>query len=51
MRPVLAAEVIKEFQGSGIEPDVWKLEGFDSAEDYKEINQSNKKRRKNKWSI
>jgi 5-dehydro-2-deoxygluconokinase len=43
MRPVLAAEVIKEFQGSGIEPDVWKLEGFDSAEDYKEIIKAIKK--------
>lgn len=37
MRPVLAAEVVKELQQFGIEPDIWKLEGFEREEDYKEI--------------
>lgn len=37
MRPVLAEQVIKEFQDFGIEPDIWKLEGFDQAWGYKEI--------------
>ena len=37
LRPVLAEQVIKEFQDFGIEPDVWKMEGFNKAEDYKEV--------------
>ncbi|MGA2911819.1 MAG: DUF2090 domain-containing protein [Candidatus Levyibacteriota bacterium] len=37
MRSVLAEQVIKELQEFGIEPDIWKLEGFESEEDYKEI--------------
>jgi len=37
LRPVLAAEVVKDFQNFEIEPDVWKLEGFDKSEDYEEV--------------
>lgn len=37
LRPALTVEVIKDLQEAGIEPDVWKLEGFDSTEHYKEI--------------
>jgi len=37
MRPDLAVKVIKDFQDFGVEPDVWKLEGFEQEEDYKEI--------------
>jgi 5-dehydro-2-deoxygluconokinase len=37
LRPELAVEVIKDFQNFSIEPDVWKLEGFNQAEDYKEV--------------
>lgn len=37
IRPGLTVEVIKDLHSSGIEPDVWKLEGFDSEESYKEI--------------
>ena len=37
MRPVLTERVIKELQDFEVEPDVWKLEGFDLEEDYKEI--------------
>jgi 5-dehydro-2-deoxygluconokinase len=43
MRPVLAAEVVKDFQDFGIEPDIWKLEGFEKEEDYKEIIQTIKR--------
>lgn len=43
IRPVLAADIIKEFQEFGIEPDVWKLEGFEKEDDYKEIIQAIKK--------
>ncbi len=37
IRPRLTVEVIKELQEYGIEPDVWKLEGFDSEKEYEEI--------------
>ena len=37
LRPGLTVEVIKELQAAGVEPDVWKLEGFDLKEDYREI--------------
>lgn len=37
IRPLLTAGIIKDLQVSGVEPDVWKLEGFDSEESYKEI--------------
>jgi 5-dehydro-2-deoxygluconokinase len=39
MRSVLVAEVIKDFQSFGVEPDIWKMEGFEKEEDYKEIIQ------------
>lgn len=34
LRPELTAEVIKTLQTKGIEPDVWKLEGMETAGDY-----------------
>lgn len=37
LRPGLTAELIKDLQDSGIEPDIWKLEGFESEDNYKEI--------------
>ncbi len=37
LRPHLTIRMIKELQTAGIEPDVWKLEGFDSIEEYKGI--------------
>ncbi|MFH1186615.1 MAG: DUF2090 domain-containing protein [Candidatus Levyibacteriota bacterium] len=36
-RPFLAARAIEELQNSGIEPDVWKLEGTESRTGYEEI--------------
>lgn len=37
LRPALTVADIKELQDFGIEPDIWKLEGFDTAQHYKEI--------------
>lgn len=37
LRPDLTTEVIKDLQNFGIEPDVWKLEGFDTEFEYAEI--------------
>ncbi len=34
VRPRLTVEMIKELQDAGVEPDVWKLEGLESVEDY-----------------
>ncbi|MDB4962853.1 MAG: IolC myo-catabolism protein [Myxococcales bacterium] len=33
LRPALTAAAIRELQDTGIEPDVWKLEGFERRED------------------
>jgi myo-inositol catabolism protein IolC len=37
LRPHLMVEAIKALQDGGVEPDVWKLEGLDSAEGYEAI--------------
>ncbi len=37
IRPLLTKEVIKDLHDFGIEPDVWKLEGFEKVEDYEKI--------------
>lgn len=37
MRTGLTIEVIKDLQGYGVEPDVWKLEGFETVRDYKDV--------------
>ena len=37
IRPDLMLRVIKELQGAGVEPDVWKIEGIDSADDCAKI--------------
>jgi myo-inositol catabolism protein IolC len=39
LRPTLMMEAIKELQGLGVEPDVWKIEGLDSREDCVKIAQ------------
>jgi myo-inositol catabolism protein IolC len=33
LRPVLAAQAISELQQGGVEPDIWKIEGLESAAD------------------
>lgn len=33
----LAVEIVKDLQDFGIEPDVWKLEGFETIKDYEKV--------------
>ena len=37
LRPQLMERTIKELQGAGVEPDVWKIEGLDRREDCEAI--------------
>jgi 5-dehydro-2-deoxygluconokinase len=37
LRPRLMEGAIQDLQAAGVEPDVWKIEGLDSAEDCKQI--------------
>jgi myo-inositol catabolism protein IolC len=37
MRPGLMVRTLHELQDAGIEPDVWKIEGLDRAEDYARV--------------
>lgn len=37
LRPRLMVEAIRELQDAGVEPDVWKVEGFDRREDCQAI--------------
>jgi 5-dehydro-2-deoxygluconokinase len=37
VRPALMVQVIHELQDAGVEGDVWKVEGLDSAEDCKKV--------------
>ncbi|OGH21433.1 MAG: hypothetical protein A2958_01780 [Candidatus Levybacteria bacterium RIFCSPLOWO2_01_FULL_38_13] len=47
LRPHLAVEVVKELQEEAIEPDVWKMEGMETEEDYKAlVNQARTNGRK-----
>jgi myo-inositol catabolism protein IolC len=39
LRPGLMLQAIKELQDSGIEPDIWKIEGIDKREDCERISQ------------
>jgi myo-inositol catabolism protein IolC len=39
IRPGLMVESIRELQGAGIEPDIWKIEGIDTREDCERISQ------------
>lgn len=39
IRPPLTVQMIKEFQDSGIEVDVWKIEGMNSEKDYEAVVQ------------
>jgi myo-inositol catabolism protein IolC len=43
LRPTLAVEVIEDLQNFSVEPDVWKLEGFDRKEEYERIVRAIKK--------
>jgi len=37
IRPRLMVQTIEELQDAHVEPDVWKIEGLDSYEDYRRI--------------
>jgi myo-inositol catabolism protein IolC len=37
LRPQLAAATIAELQAAGVEPDIWKVEGLDTAADYEVV--------------
>jgi len=37
MRTGLTIEVIKDLQNFGVEPDIWKLEGFETVADYQNV--------------
>ena len=37
LRPELAVRMIEEFQADGVEPDVWKIEGFSQPIDYEAV--------------
>lgn len=40
MRPNLTARMITEMQAAGVEPDIWKIEGFDARESYETVAQA-----------
>lgn len=37
LRPELTMRMIGEFQAAGIEPDIWKIEGFEKKESYEKV--------------
>ena len=51
LRPALTVADIKELQDFGVEPDVWKLEGFDREEQYKEIVEAAKENGRDNVSL
>lgn len=38
LRPRLVVQTIAELQAGGVEPDIWKIEGLDSADDYAAVS-------------
>jgi 5-dehydro-2-deoxygluconokinase len=38
LRPRLVVQTISELQAGGVEPDIWKIEGLDSADDYAAVS-------------
>lgn len=40
LRPQLTVQMIQEFQNAGVEPDIWKIEGMETEEDYQEVVKS-----------
>jgi 5-dehydro-2-deoxygluconokinase len=37
LRPALTAQMIKEFQAYSVEPDIWKIEGFENESSYEKV--------------
>jgi myo-inositol catabolism protein IolC len=50
LRPKLMVEAIKQLQDSGVEPDLWKIEGLDSREDCEKIVAAARRGGRNKVS-
>lgn len=50
-RASLTIEVISDLQEFGIEPDVWKLEGFENKEDYRSVIEAIKKNGREKVNL
>lgn len=40
IRPRLTVEMIRQFHVAGVEPDIWKIEGMETAEDYEMVSQT-----------
>ena len=40
LRPKLMVQTIEELQDSGVEPDVWKIEGLDRKEDFDKVSEA-----------
>lgn len=36
-RPQLTVQMIEEFQNAGVEPDIWKIEGMETEENYQHV--------------
>lgn len=37
IRPALTVEMVRQFQEAGVEPDIWKIEGMERADDYRRV--------------
>ncbi len=37
IRPALTVEMVRQFQAAGVEPDIWKIEGLERADDYRRV--------------
>jgi len=48
LRPGLMVEAISQLQDSGVEPDVWKIEGMDSREDCERVVAAARRNRRDK---
>ncbi|MFA6098803.1 MAG: DUF2090 domain-containing protein [Patescibacteria group bacterium] len=46
MRPDLAIKMVKELQKGGVDPDVWKIEGFQEMENYQDVIKQMRKGRR-----
>ncbi len=40
MRPRLTVEMIRQFHVAGVEPDIWKIEGMETREDYELVSKT-----------
>lgn len=40
IRPRLTVEMMRQFYAAGVEPDIWKIEGMETTEDYEMVSQT-----------